>query len=457
MAGTATNPGNTRTNEAAPKEYQWMQASPDSLIRKPLIAGYLIILFFFIGLGTWASTAHIAGAIIARGVISPEGSRKTIQHLEGGIITEILVDEGDEVTAGDPLVILQGTQARASFKELRMKKHLFAAKLARLLAEQAGKDTVEFPDWLLEAEQENSEVREITQAQVDLFVARNAVHSGRQAIGKKRIDETEEEISGLQSLIKSKRQQLASLAEELEAQKKLLERKMVARPAYLQLDRLRAEIEGEMAEAIADVARARQTIGETELQIINEGAIRLDEIVSDLADTRVELGSVGERLNAQLDVLSRTVIKSPVSGTVHNKRFYTTGGVIRPGQSIIDIVPLEVELLIDARINPVDIDVVLVGQETRIHFLSFSARRLPQITGFVRSISPDSLSDEVTGENYFRAFVEVPKPELAKLGEAQSINPGMPVEVLIMTGERTLLEYLVEPLRDSLRRSFREN
>lgn len=436
---------------------RWDAATPMSLIRGPVILGYLVVVLFFAGLGSWAAMANIASATVARGVVSPEGSRKTIQHLEGGIITEILVDEGDRVQAGDSLVLLQGTQARASFEELQHKKRLFAAKLARLLAEQANKDAITFPEWLVTAEQKSSEVREIMQAQRDLFSARLDVHKGRKAIGGKRIEELQEEIKGLQSLINSKRKQLKSLDEELLANKKLLDRNLIARPAYLVLDRLRSEIEGEMGESVADVARARQTIGETELQIVNEGARRLDDIVSDLSDTRAELAAVDDRLGAQRDILERTVITAPVAGTIHNKQFYTTGGVIRPGQPILDIVPNEVELLIDARVSPVDIDVVAVGQEARVNFLAFSARNLPQISGFVRSVSADSLLDEVTGESYYRAYVEVPKEELQKLGDVLSINPGMPAEILIMTGERTMLEYLLDPLVASLRRSFRES
>ncbi len=438
-------------------ENRWTAPSPISLIRGPVVIGYLVVLLFFVGLGAWAAMANIASATVARGVVSPEGSRKTIQHLEGGIITEILVDEGASVNAGDPLVVLQETQARASFEELQHKKHLFAAKLARLLSEQASKNEVVYPDWQLSAEQKNSEVGEILQAQRDLFAARLDVHEGRKAIGRKRIDELREEISGLQALIKSKHKQLKSLDEELKANQQLVEKKLIPKPVYLKLDRIRSEIEGEMAESVADVARTRQTIGETELQIVSEEAKRLDDIVSKLADTRAELATVNERLNAQRDILQRTIITAPVAGTIHNKKFHTMGGVIRSGQPILDIVPNEVELLIDVRVSPVDIDVVAVGQEAQVNFLAFTARNLPQIGGRVRSVSADSLLDEMTGESFYRAFVEVPPEEMEKLGKTLSIYPGMPAEVLIMTGERTMLQYLLDPLTKSLRRSFRES
>jgi HlyD family secretion protein len=441
----------------ASSENRWTATTPVALLRGPVLVGYLVVLLFFAGLGIWAATANIASATVANGVVSPEGSRKTIQHLEGGIITEILVDEGDSVQAGDPLVVLQEIQARAGFEELQHKKYLFAAKLARLLAEQAGKPEVDFPAWLLEAEKDNSEINEVLEAQRDLFAARTEVHRGRKAIGGKRIDELQEEIIGLKHLVKTKRQQLASFDEELASMKKLVDSKMIPRPQYLELQRLRSETEGEMAESQADIARAKQNIGETELQIVNEDARRLDEILGELADTRAELSAVKERLGAKRDILERTVIVAPVAGTIHNKQFHTTGGVIKPGQSILDIVPQEVELLIDVHVRPVDIDVVETGQQARVHFLAFSARNLPETKGIVRSVSADSLLDEITGENYYRALVEVPKEELDKLGKALHINPGMPAEVLIMTGERTMLQYLIQPLMDSLRRSFRES
>jgi len=435
----------------------WAAPTPGRLLRGPVLIGYLVVLLFFGGLGTWAALAPIAGATIATGVISPEGSRKTVQHLEGGIITEILVNDGDMVQAGDRLVALQGTQARAAFQVLRGQRRLLAAKLARLLAEQAGQDEIRFPDWLLVPDTaDDTELSEILNAQRDLFEARSDLHSGRKAIGQKRIDQLGEELTGLASQIGSQREQLALLDEELKAKKGLVERGLMARPEYLALRRLKAEIEGEIAENVANAARTRQSIGETELQIVNEGAVRLDKIVAELAETRSELASVEERLYAQQDILTRTSIVAPVSGIIVQKRFHTTGGVVGPGQPILDIVPQDIQLLIDAQVRPVDIDEIAPGQTARVHFLSYSERNLPQIMGTVRSISADSLLDEASGMSYYLAKVEVPPEELEKLGDGVTITPGMPTEVLIMSGERTLVQYLVQPLLDSLRRTFRE-
>jgi HlyD family secretion protein/epimerase transport system membrane fusion protein len=439
------------------KANPWMTSSPAALLRSPIIAGYVVIILFFGGLGAWSATAHIASAAIATGVISPDGSRKTVQHLEGGIIAEIMVDDGDAVMAGDLLVVLEETQARASFQVLQGQKRLLAAKLARLLSEQAGKNEAEFPDWLLAQQADDPEVAQILDAQRDVFAARNEAYLGRNEIGGKRIAQLEEEILGLQSQVSNQRQQLELIDEEIASMEVLVERGMLARPQYLEMRRRKAEVEGAMAENVADVARAKQSIGETELEIVSLGSVRLDEIVTELAETRSELAVVEERLSAQRDVLNRTVVTAPVSGTIMEKRFHTTGGVVGPGQPILDIVPLDAELLIDARVRPVDIDEVTAGLKARVHFLAYSERNLPQIHGVVRSVSADSLLDEVTGQSYYLARVEVPPDELKKLGDGVKIFPGMTAEVLVMTGERTLLRYLVQPVLDSLRRSFRES
>jgi HlyD family type I secretion membrane fusion protein len=355
-------------------------------------------------------------------------------------------------------MVLQQTQARAAFEVIKGQRQLLAAKLARLMAEQANQDEIRFPDWLLAPENaSDAQLQAILAAQRDLFVARRELHEGRKAIGQKRIDELGEELLGLNAQIESQREQIDLLAEELDARKGLMERGLLPRPEYLALRRLKAEIEGEMAENVAAVARTRQSIGETHLQVVNEDAVRLDKIVTELAETRSELASVEERLNAQRDVLERTVVTAPVAGVIVQKRFHTTGGVVGPGQAILDIVPQDAELLIDAQVRPVDIDDVAQGQRARIHFLAYSERTLPQIWGNVRSVSADSLLDEPTGMRYYLAKVEVPPKELEKLGKDVSITPGMPAETLIMTGERTLLEYLVQPLVDSLRRAFRES
>ncbi|UCH40537.1 MAG: HlyD family type I secretion periplasmic adaptor subunit, partial [Gammaproteobacteria bacterium] len=397
------------TSEHDVSDPGWEASTPGKLLRGPVVAGYIVVLLFFGGLGTWAAMAPIASAVIATGVVSPEGSRKTIQHLEGGIITEILVEDGDLVEAGDHLVMLQETQARAAYEVLQGQRQMLAAKLARLLAEQTGKKRIAFPQWLLDSKPVGGGTgfQEVLQAQIDLFKARRELHSGRKAVGSKRIDQMREEIDGLKSQIKSQEEQLKLLREEIDAKQELLDRGLLPRPDYLALLRLMAEIEGDMAENLANIARTQQSIGETVLQVVNEDAVRLDNIVSEMAETRLELASVEERLNAQQDILERTLVAAPVSGVVMQKRFHTTGGVVGPGQPILDIVPQDAKLLIDAQVRPVDIDAIAPEQQARVHLLAFAQRNLPQIKGIVRSISADSLLDEISGNSYYLARVEV--------------------------------------------------
>ena len=452
MSAKVESPNHTATDP------RWEASTPEKLLRGPVIAGYIVVALFFGGLGTWAALAPIASAVIATGVVSLEGSRKTIQHLEGGIITEILVEDGDLVQAGDHLVVLQETQARAAFEVLQGQRQMLAAKLARLLAEQTGQNKITFPQWLLESKTPgDTGLEEILQAQVDLFKARHKLHRGRKAVGNKRVDQLGEEIGGLKLQIKSQEEQLELLREETESKKEMLDQGMLPRPDYLILLRQKAEIEGDMAGNAAGIARLQQSIGETKLQVINEDAVRMDQIVSEMAKTRSELASVEERRNAQQDILERTIVVAPVSGLIMQKRFHTTGGVIGPGQPILDIVPQDAKLLIDVQVRPVDIDAVAPEQQARVHFLAFTQRNLPQIKGIVHSISADSMLDEVSGTSYYLARIEVLPGELEKLGEDIKISAGMPAEVLIMSGERTLLQYLVQPVLDSLRRTFRES
>jgi HlyD family secretion protein/epimerase transport system membrane fusion protein len=436
----------------------WRSPQLAALLRPPLLAGYIVVLLFFGGFGAWSVTADIASAVVATGVVSPEGSRKVIQHLEGGIIAEILVAEGDAVSAGDPLVILQETQARASFEILRGKKWLLAANIARMRAVLASEVTLQFPRWMRDIARGHSDFNEILEAQQNLFDSRNELYAGHKAIGTKRVAQLQEEITGVQAQIRSQRRQLELITEERIAKKQMLDGGLFPLPEYLALLRLEAQVQGDMAQNEAMIARAEQGIGETRMQMLTVEAERLDKITTEFSTTRAELDSVEERLAAQLDTLNRTVVAAPVSGIVMKKRFHTSGGVVRPGDPIMDIVPSDSHLLIiEARVSPVDVDEVYREQEARVVFSAFASRILPQITGSIQSVSADSLMDEISGAKYYSVRVVVSEEDLARLGEDVSLTPGMPAEVYIVTGERTPLQYLLKPLTDTLRRSFRES
>ncbi|NBB82938.1 MAG: HlyD family type I secretion periplasmic adaptor subunit [Alphaproteobacteria bacterium] len=448
---TLSLPGTASPDAAAPT----VPALRRSL-RGPVAFGIAVVLLFFAGLGGWAALAPLASAAIAPGVVGPDGSRRTVQHLEGGIIREIRVTDGSRVAVGDPLVVLADIAARATFEQLQTQVDALAALQARLIAEQQGATAIAFPDRLLDAATADAEVADILMAQSDLFETRRTAMESRKSILRQRIAQLSEEITGLRAQIGSQETQLALIEEEIVGVRQLVDQGLERRPRLLALQRQQAEIEGAIAENRAAIARANQTIGEAELQILGLETDRLDEIAAELTDVRTRLLSLEERLRSSRDVLTRTVIEAPVAGTVVALRYKTTGGVIGPGDPILDIVPENEELVIEARVSPVDIDAVAAGQTAQIHLLAYAQRNLPRIEGTVTTVSADALTDEQTGESYYSARVAVDRERLAALPDGVALSAGMPAEVLIMTGERTALAYILQPFLDSLRRSFRE-
>ncbi len=426
------------------------------ILRVPVLLGLLVIAMFVGGFGVWASLAPISGAAVAPGVVSPKGNRRTVQHLEGGIIRRLLVVDGDRVSKGQRLVVLEDTQARSRFQELIGQKRVLVAMQTRLIAEQEGSDQLRLPDWLKKQAKKDPEVARIINTQRDLFRARKVSHESRKAILRKRIAQLRAEIKGLREHIASQQQQLALIQEEIVAKRTLVRKGLTPKPELLALQRKSAEINGEQARNSASIARAEQTIGETEMQIVNADNERLDKVGDKLANVRAELAAINEKVFASEDVLSRTVIKAPISGVVVNRRFNTTGGVVRAGDPILDIVPDQLQLVIDAKVRPIDIDMIRAGQFARVHLTAFARNNRSMVQGRVASVSADALVDDKSKESYFRASIEVPRSELDKLGKLVSLSPGMPAEVLIVTKERTLMDYLLEPLMDAVRRSFHE-
>ncbi len=425
-------------------------------IRKPMLAGIGVVALLVVAIGGWASTAPLAGGAVATGVISPDGSRRTIQHLEGGIIGEIMVRDGDFVTVGAPLVTLEDTQARAAYEMLLRQYQGLRATQARLTAEQLGYDGINFqPDLLAAAD--DPEVRDILAVQRQLFATRRKALASRKQVLEQRIRQIRDQIRGYEAQLASSVQRLEIVADELKGKEFLFEKMLIPKPQMLAVRRAQAEIVGDRGEYLAAIARGGQQIGETELEIVTLDAERADEIARDLDKVRGELAKVKEQLGASEDTLKRTLIAAPVSGTVVGLRFKTRGGVIQRGEPILDIVPANEDLLIDARVAPTDIDVVHPGLLAQVHLSAYSHRRsMPNIEGKVRSVSADSLRDEKTGMSYYLARVEVDREQLSGLDMDVQLVPGMPAEVLIVTGERTLFGYLLEPFRDIFRRSLRE-
>ncbi len=431
-----------------------MRAELARVTRWPRFLGYGAALIFLGTLGWWAAVAELASATLAPAVVSPDGHRKTIQHYEGGIVQAIHVHEGDVVAVGDRLLTLDDTQARAGHRELRERYADLTAQEARLLAEQDGRDDIEFPAELLAMR--DIDARRVISDQTALLRSRQATAKGREQILNQRIRQVEEEIAGLHDMIAAQDRQHELLAQELASVEKLYKEGLERLPRILALQRAQAQIEADRASNRARVARDGQEIGETRMQLLTMQEQERERMNEEFTKVRSVLAELRNQVSARQDVLKRTVITAPIAGTVMNLKVTTETGVVRAGDAILDIVPGEAKLIIDAQLRPIDIDNVHPGMKARVLLTAYRQRNLPQIHGVLRSVSADSLVEDRTGRAYFLAKVEVDPDDLARLSDVRLI-PGMPAEVMIFTGEQTLFEYVARPLAESVLKSFRDD
>ena len=425
-----------------------------SSVKWPLGIGFALVLVFLLVFVFWGSFFDLAGGAVAPGIISPDGSRKTVQHLEGGIIRKLLVRDGDVVKMGQPLLVLESTEARVAYDVLLTEQRTLLATQARLEAERMGQVAFDFPADLQGAD---PRLRTITEGQLQIFHARQALLTARKRVLNQQIEQLGEQIKGYRAQVASASRQLDLIAMEIEAKASLQRKGLIALPVLQGLQRLQAEISGRRGEYIAAIARTKLQIGETELQFLSLDSERADQIANELDKTRVEFATINERLSASRAILARTVIAAPVNGTVVNLRFKTEGGVIQHGEHVLDIVPSDEPLLIDARVSPTDIDVVHVGLSAVVHLTAFTGQNMLRMEGKVQYVSADRLADEKTGPSYYLARVAVERDELKRLGPQYKLVSGMPAEVLIVTGERTMFQYMFRPFLDAIRRSFHES
>ncbi|WP_379064959.1 HlyD family type I secretion periplasmic adaptor subunit [Mesorhizobium sp. UC74_2] len=424
------------------------------VVRMPVRYGMALAYLFIIGGIAWSALAPMAEGATATGIVSPDGSRRTVQHLEGGIIKELRIRDGDLVRAGDPLVTLQSTQAAALYDLYLEQARTLQATQARLSAEQEDKSEINFPPDLLASADERA--RKIIAGQTLLFNQRRSSLEAQLQILDVRKRQFEEQLLGLRAQVVSVDAQLALTEQEHSVKKSLVDKALLARSETLKLERSKAALDGDRGSFMGQIAEVEQKIGELDTQSMSLRATQSADIADQLEKARAGYIDAAERLNASKDVLDRTVITAPVTGKIANLKFKTSGGVIGPGQAILDIVPTNEELLIDARVSPSDIDVVAAGLQATVHLTAYSSRGMPRVTGTVKSVSADRVTDETTGQSYYLARVEVPQSELEALDDGIVMMPGMPAEVLIVTGKRTVLAYLMEPFMAAFRRGLRE-
>jgi HlyD family type I secretion membrane fusion protein len=421
----------------------------------PIVTACVIVFVFIGGFGTWAAFAPLNSAAIALGHVTVAGNRKTVQHLEGGIIKQLLVKEGDELEAHQILIRLDDTQPRATLELLRGRYDTMLAREARLTAERDRSDAIAFPAELT-SRQEKITVAELIAGEQSVFDARRRAMQGRADIFRKRIVQLGNEIGGLEAQLISERTQRELIEEERLAVQGLVKKGVMDKTRLLALERAAAASEGTSGKHESLIARTGQRIGETELEIIDLENAMLNDVVAELHDVQAQLIDLGERFKAAKDILERTEIRAPQAGIVVGLNVHTEAGVIAPGQHLLDIIPKGDTLVVEAKVNPNDIDVVKVGLAAQVRLTAFKQRSTPLLQGHVARISADIFTDEHSGASYFLTRITIDSAEREKLGGGE-LYPGMPAEVMVVTGEQTAVEYILRPLTNSFRRAFRED
>jgi HlyD family secretion protein len=423
-------------------------------IQLHLIIGLAVVVVLAGGLGGWASTAEISGALIAPGSIVVESNVKKVQHPTGGVVGEVLARDGDIVKAGDILVRLDDTVTKASLAIVTKNLDAQWARAARLEAEQRGLDKITFPPQLT-SRISDPDVKILILSESKLFEVRVNGRIGQKAQLRERITQLNEEIAGLSAQEKAKDQEIALVEKELAGVRDLYDKHLVQISRLTTLERDAARLNGERAQYIASRAQAKGKITETELQIIQVDKDMVSEVSKDLRETNDKIGEFVERKVTAEDQLRRVDIRSPQDGMVLQSAVHTVGGVITAGDAIMMIVPQADDLQVEAKVNPQDIDKLQIGQKTLLRLSAFNQRTTPELNGVVSRVSPDVTTDQRTGQSYYTIRVSMPPQELARLGDVKLI-PGMPVEAFVQTGDRTLISYLMKPLSDQLMRAFRE-
>lgn len=421
--------------------------------RRAALFGYVIIFFSFGMVGGWTVYAHLDSAIVAEGIVSVETNRKTVQHFEGGIVSEILVHEGQRVKEGDVLFRLDRTQASANADALQNQLGALRATEARLLSERTGKADIEFPSDIVTSS--HAVVRLAIADQKKQFTERRESLAGQVAILEARAQQFQTEIEGLGREKAATERQLGFIQVELSDLHKLLERNLVQKPRVLALEREQSRLEGVIGRSIADSSKAANSVGEANLQIKQLRQKFFEEVNTSILDTRQKIAELTEKYRVARDVLRRIDIIAPRTGEVQNLRVTTIGGVIRAGEPLLDIVPENEALIVQAQISPNDVDAVRPGMRADVRFPSFHTKVLPVIFGTITSVSKDRLTDEQTKQPYFLARITVADREVPR-EISGSLSAGMPAEVMIPTGERTVASYLVRPLENRFRKALRE-
>jgi HlyD family secretion protein len=425
-----------------------------SSMRRFSFIGVLAVLLVLGGVGGWAALAKIQGAVMAPGQMVVESTSKRIQHRDGGIVAKIHVSNGDRVAAGQELLVMDDTEARAELGIIETIRIEWLAKAGRLRAERDGSDRISFEPELLNRKSEPA-IADVLRGQEQLFEAQNAALKGRQEQLNERVIQLQKQITGLEAQLASGKKQSEFIEKELTGTRDLLEKGLVQMPRVLALEREAARLEGQQGQLVSEIARAQGQIAEIKLQMIQLSDDARTRTLAELREAEAKLQEFAERKIAIGAKLKRTRITAPRNGVVHELAVHTIGGVVAPGETVMLVVPEEDELVIEARVRPQDIDQVYQGQGATLRFPNADAHLTPQMNGQVIQVSADLKQVDAQTPPYYMVRMKVDKGELPKLGDLE-LKPGMPVEAFIQTKPLSPMAYLMQPLTDQLNRAFRE-
>ncbi len=423
----------------------------------PVLFGFFSLIILFGGFGTWAVTTEISGAIVASGRIEVDRNRQIVQHEKGGVVAEIMVDEGDTVAAGDLLIRFDPDQLTSQLSIAEGQLYELMARRGRLEAERDETDAVTFEPELVSAGQRNADLQELMEGQVNLFDARNnSVARETEQLGKRR-GQIGSQIGGIEAQEVALGRQLELIEEELGNQQSLLDRGLAQASTVLNLQREQARLRGQIGQLVASKAETEERGTEIDIEILKLGTSGREDAITNLRDLRYrELELVEQRraLKAEIDRLD---IRAPVSGIIYGMQVQTPRSVVRAAEPIMYLVPQDRPLIIAARVQPIHVDEIDVGQSVNLRLSALDQRTTPELVGQVMQISADSIEDQNTGQTYFRAEIALNPGEMEKLPKGTILLPGMPVEAFIRTGDRSPLAYLIKPMADYFARAFRES
>jgi HlyD family secretion protein len=428
--------------------------SSQKSIKRHVLAGVAIVALLAGGVGGWAATSEISGAVIAVGQIVVDSNVKKVQHPSGGIVGELRVHDGDRVKVGDIVVRLDDTITRANLAIVTKGLNELIARKARLEAERDGADKIAFPKELTD-QAGNPDVSSAIASENKLFEARRISRENQRDQLRNQVKELGEQIAGFTAQQEAKQKEIQLIQRELEGVRDLFQKNLVQLSRLTQLEREAARLEGERGQFISSIAQSKVKISDTQLQIIQIDQDLASDVGKELREIDGKIGEYVERKVTAEDQLRRIDIRAPQDGTVFQSAVHTVGGVITAGEPIMMIVPEADNLAVEAKTNPAEIDQLQVGQRALLRFTNFNQRTTPEIYGYVTRISADISTDQRSGASYYTIRIGMPAEEVAKLGDVKLV-PGMPVETFVQTGDRTVISYLAKPFTDQLKRAFRE-